>query len=93
MDEQQPRGERWNCTIDNLLEYYAKKGSSFNQYSSNNLMGKVVKGGADTTSGQLLTLVLAFVLRLNVQERQRQKIEACYSADRSSTWSVWAAIP
>jgi cytochrome P450 len=93
INERRARGERRNCIIDNLLDEYEKKGSPFTEHSFNNLMGEVVEGGADTTSAQLLTLVLAFALNPKVQERARQEIDACCGADRSPTWSDFDAIP
>ncbi|TVY56444.1 Cytochrome P450 monooxygenase patI [Lachnellula cervina] len=93
INDRRARGERRNCIIDNLLDDYEKKGSPFTEHSFNNLMGEVVEGGADTTSAQLLTLILAFATNPRVQERARQEIDACCGSDRSPTWSDFAALP
>src|SRR5258706_8768921 len=93
IDQRRARGERRNCIIDNLLDEYEKKGSPFTEHGFNNLMGEVVEGGADTTSAQLLTLILAFALNPHVQERARKEIDACCGAERSPTWSDFAEMP
>ncbi|OIW32566.1 cytochrome P450 [Coniochaeta ligniaria NRRL 30616] len=88
-------GERRNCIIDHLLDDYEKKGwpATISQHAFNNLLGETVEGGADTTAAQLLTLILAFALYPEVQERARREIDATCGPERSPRWDDFEALP
>jgi cytochrome P450 len=77
IDQRRAKGERRNCIIDSLLDQYDKQGSMpFSKHGFDNLMGEMIEGGADTTAAQLQTLVLAFGLYPEVQDKARKEIDA-----------------
>ena len=87
VEERRAKGERRPCIIDSILDGYEKKGWPFTQHAFNNLMGELIEGGADTTSAQLLTLILAFAIHPHVQEKARAEIDALCGVERSPLWS------
>lgn len=95
VDERRATGERRNCIIDTLLDDYEKNGwpQGLTQHAFQNLMGEVVEGGADTTSAQLLTLILAFALYPRVQEMARKEIDAVCGTERSPLWTDFSKLP
>lgn len=95
VEERRATGVRRNCIIDNLLDDYESKGwpQSISQHAFTNLMGEMIEGGADTTSAQLLTLILAFALNPHVQEKARKEIDAVCGTLRSPLWTDFASLP
>jgi cytochrome P450 len=95
VDTRRATGERRNCIIDHLLDDYEKKGwpASISQHAFTNLLGETVEGGADTTAAQLLTLILAFALFPEVQERARRELDATCGPDRSPRWDDFNSLP
>lgn len=93
VEERRATGERRPCIIDNLLDQYEKTGWPLSQHSFNNLMGELIEGGADTTSAQLLTLILAFAIHPHVQQKARAEIDALCGTERSPLWSDFAQLP
>jgi cytochrome P450 len=87
------RGDKRICISDSLLDEYDKKGWPMSQHGFNNLIGELVEGGADTTSAQLLTLILAFAKYPQVQEKARVEIDAICGSERSPTWSDFQKLP
>ncbi|KAF2501617.1 cytochrome P450 [Lophium mytilinum] len=94
-EERRARGDRRVCIIDSLLDEYEKKGwpASITQHSFTNLMGEIVEGGADTTSAQLLTLILAFALYPEVQRKARKEIDEVCGTERAPLWSDFDRLP
>ncbi|KAF2815541.1 putative cytochrome P450 oxidoreductase [Mytilinidion resinicola] len=95
VEERRARGDRRVCIIDSLLDEYEKKGwpPSISQHSFTNLMGEIVEGGADTTSAQLLTLILAFALYPEVQRKARKEIDEVCGTERAPLWSDFSRLP
>lgn len=93
VDERRARGDRRPCIIDNLLDQYEKSGWPLSQHGFNNLMGELIEGGADTTSAQLLTLILAFALYPNVQKKAQAEIDALCGTERSPIWTDFKQLP
>jgi cytochrome P450 len=93
IDERRAKGERRNCIIDTLLDEYEKKGIPFSKHGFDNLMGELVEGGADTTAAQLLTLILAFGLYPEVQQKARREIDAVCGTERAPLWSDFDRLP
>ncbi|KAH8901190.1 putative cytochrome P450 oxidoreductase [Thozetella sp. PMI_491] len=95
VEERRTTGERRNCIMDSLLDEYEKKGwpAAIHQHAFTNLLGEIVEGGADTTAAQLLTLVLAFALHPEVQEKARKEIDAACGTERAPGWSDFAKMP
>jgi cytochrome P450 len=93
VEDRQVKGERRNCIIDNLLDQYEKSGWPLSQHGFNNLMGELIEGGADTTSAQLLTLILAFALHPDVQTKARAEIDAVCGTERSPVWTDFSKLP
>lgn len=93
IDERRATGERRNCIIDNLLDDYEKSGWPMSQHAFNNLMGEVIEGGADTTSAQLLTLILAFALYPHVQKRAQEELDRICGTERSPVWTDFERAP
>jgi cytochrome P450 len=93
VDERRARGIRRDCVIDMVLDEYEKKGWALSQHGFNNLMGEFLEGAADTTSAQLLTLMLAFAKYPQVQEKARKEIDAVCGTERSPLWTDFAAMP
>jgi len=94
VEKRRATGERRNCVVDAQLDEYAEKGSMpMSQHAFTNLVGEMVEGGADTTSAQLLTLILAFGLNPWVQARAREEIDAVCGPDRAPTWSDFSRMP
>lgn len=94
-EERRARGDKRNCIIDSLLDEYEKKGwpAAVTQHGFTNLMGETVEGGADTTAAQLLTLILAFALHPEVQNKARKEIDAACGVERSPRWSDFSKMP
>ncbi|KAK4150414.1 putative cytochrome P450 oxidoreductase [Chaetomidium leptoderma] len=93
VDERRAKGDRRECILDNILDQYQKKESPFDAHALNNLLGEMIEGGADTTSSQLLTLILAFALYPHVQEKARKEIDAVCGTERSPAWADFAQLP
>ncbi|KAM5354649.1 hypothetical protein ACJ41O_001296 [Fusarium nematophilum] len=95
VEERRARGERRKCIMDTLLDDYEKKGwpPSIRQHAFTNLMGEIVEGGADTTAAQLLTLILAFALHPEVQNKARKEIDEACGAERSPCWDDFSKMP
>ncbi|KAL4810336.1 cytochrome P450 [Aspergillus unguis] len=93
VDERRAKGIRRDCVIDNVLDEYEKKGWPLTQHGFNNLMGEFLEGGADTTTAQLLTLVLAFAKNPHVQAKARQEIDAVCGTERSPRWTDFSQMP
>jgi cytochrome P450 len=56
-------------------------------------MGELIEGGADTTAAQILTLILAFALYPDVQQKARAEIDRLCGTERSPLWSDFAELP
>ena len=93
VEDRRTKGERRNCIIDNLLDQYEISGWPLSQHGFNNLMGELIEGGADTTSAQLLTLILAFALHPDVQTKARAEIDAVCGTERSPVWTDFSQLP
>jgi cytochrome P450 len=93
VEERRANGDHRPCIIDDLLDQYEKKGFPFTEHGFNILMGEMVEGGADTTSSQLLTLILALAKNPHVQEKARAEIDALCGAERSPAWSDFPNLP
>lgn len=93
IEQRRKDGERRTCVIDHQLDEYEKKGWPMSQHAFDNLMGELVEGGADTTAAQLLTLVLAFAIHPEVQQRAREEIDRVCGTDRAPTWSDFQSLP
>jgi cytochrome P450 len=94
-EERRARGDKRNSIIDHLLDDWEKKGwpEAISSHSFTNLMGEIVEGGADTTSAQLLTLILAFALYPEVQRKARKEIDEVCGMDRAPLWSDFNRLP
>ncbi|KAJ0351053.1 hypothetical protein COL154_013062 [Colletotrichum chrysophilum] len=77
VEERRAQGEKRNYIIDGLLDEYEQKGwpASISQHAFTNLMGEIIEGGADTTAAQLLTLILAFALHPEIQQKAQVEID------------------
>jgi cytochrome P450 len=93
VEERRANGDHRPCIIDDLLDQYEKKGFPFTEHGFNILMGEMVEGGADTTSSQLLTLILALAKYPHVQEKARAEIDALCGTERSPAWSDFPNLP
>ncbi|KAL8866064.1 MAG: hypothetical protein Q9174_006514 [Haloplaca sp. 1 TL-2023] len=87
IEERRATGEKRDCIADRLLDDYYAKGFPMSQHATNNLLGELVEGGADTTAAQLLTMVLAFAKNPDVQKKARAEIDPVCGARRSPDWS------
>lgn len=94
IDTRREKGEKRDCIADHLLDEYTEKGFPMSQHALNNLLGELVEGGADTTSAQLLTIVLALAKNPWVQKRAREEIDPLCGASRSPDWGTdFASLP
>jgi len=93
VDERRAQGIRRDCVADTLIEEYDTKGWAFDQHAFNNLMGEIVEGAADTTSNQILTLILAFALHPEVQAKAREEIDRVCEGNRPPTWADFQNLP
>lgn len=93
VEERRERGDHRPSIIDDLLDQYEKQGFPFTEHGFNILMGEMVEGGADTTSSQLLTLILALAKNPQVQAKARAEIDALCGPERSPAWSDFENLP
>lgn len=93
VDERRAKGDHRQCIIDNLLDRYEKEGFPFTQHEFNNLMGEMIEGGADTTSAQLKSMILAFALHPEAQKKACLEIDAVCGTARSPDWSDFEKLP
>lgn len=93
VDNRRASGVKRNCITDALLDEYEKKGFPMSQHGFNNLVGELCEGGADTTSAQLNTLILAFAKHPEVQKKARLEIDAVCGSSRSPQWTDFKALP
>ena len=88
------RGDKRDSVVDELLDDYEKRGESvIPEHGLQNLLGEMVEGGADTTSAQLLTFVMAMACYPRVQEKAQAQIDAYLDASRSPIWDDFAHLP
>ncbi|KIW75333.1 hypothetical protein Z517_10074 [Fonsecaea pedrosoi CBS 271.37] len=88
IEARRAKGDKRDCIADRLLDEYNEKGFPMSQHAFNNLIGELVEGGADTTSAQLLTMVLALARNPWVQEKARKEIDPLCGSSRSPQWST-----
>ncbi|KAH0843308.1 hypothetical protein FOPE_08262 [Fonsecaea pedrosoi] len=93
VEKRRAQGIRRDCIIEHLLDEYVKKGFPFTQRGFNLLMGEVMEGSADTTASQICTLILAFALHLEVQEKGRKEVDAVCGTERSPKWTDFQKMP
>jgi cytochrome P450 len=56
------------------------------EHKLQNLLGEMVEGGADTTSSQLLTFIMAMACYPRVQKKAQAMIDQVVGTSRSPTW-------
>jgi cytochrome P450 len=62
------------------------------QHGFNSPIGELIEGGADTTSAQLLALMLAFALHPGMQKKARAKIDAVCLTERLPVWTDFSQL-
>lgn len=93
VDDRRNTGDKRNSVADHLLDEYERAGWPMSQYDFNHLLGEMVEGGADTTAGSLLTIVLALAKHPHVQKRAREEIDRVCGTDRGPSWSDFEKLP
>ncbi|EXJ84074.1 hypothetical protein A1O3_04741 [Capronia epimyces CBS 606.96] len=94
VEARRAKGDKRDCIADRLLDEYNEKGFPMSQHAFNNLIGELVEGGADTTSAQLLTMVLALARNPWVQKKAREQIDPLCGTSRSPRWGEdFAQLP
>lgn len=93
VERRRAKGEKRDCIVDVLLDDYEKNGWPMSQHGFNNLLGETLEGAADTTSSQLLTLVLALAKHPEVQKKARIEIDALCGSKRAPLWSDFQSLP
>lgn len=82
VDKRREAGDKRECLVDQKLDEFEAKGWPMPEWIWNEFMGKTIEGGAETTSNQLLTLVLALAAYPAVQVKARKEIDAACGTDR-----------
>ena len=86
--ERRATGEKRDCIADKIInEYEAKGGQPLIEHKLQNLLGEMVEGGADTTSAQLLTFIMAMACYPRVQAKAQALIDEVIPPTRSPNWS------
>lgn len=94
LEARRATGVRRNCVGDLILDDWEKKGSwPITDYGFTGVLAEFVAGGADTTSSQILTLILAFAKHPEVQRKAQQEIDAVCGTSRSPMWADFEALP
>jgi cytochrome P450 len=94
IEKRRAEGDKRDCIADDLLDRYNATGFPMSQHAFNNLIGELVEGGADTTSAQLLTMVLALAKNPWVQKTARAQIDPVCGTGRSPRWGEdFQALP
>ncbi|KAI9835777.1 MAG: hypothetical protein M1819_001956 [Sarea resinae] len=87
-------GEKRDCMADKLLdEAEANPDFILGDHAIQNLLGEMIEGGADTTTAQLRTFVLAMASYPRVQEKAQALIDEKIGSGRSPTWKDFADLP
>jgi cytochrome P450 len=79
---------------DSMLEE-AEQNPDFvlGEHAIQNLLGEMIEGGADTTTAQLLTFIVAMANYPRVQEKAQGLIDEKIGSDRSPNWKDFDALP
>jgi cytochrome P450 len=92
--ERRSKGDRRDCMADSMLEE-AEQNPDFvlGEHAIQNLLGEMIEGGADTTTAQLLTFIVAMANYPRVQEKAQGLIDEKIGSDRSPNWKDFNALP
>lgn len=93
VNERRHAGDKRNCIADHLLDEYEHASWPMSQYDFDHVLGEMVEGGADTTAGSLLTIVLAIAKHPFVQKRAREEIDRVCGTERGPSWSDFEKLP
>ncbi|KAH6955730.1 putative cytochrome P450 oxidoreductase [Ilyonectria sp. MPI-CAGE-AT-0026] len=93
VNKRRQAGDKRDCIADEVMNEYEHKGWPMTDESLTFLMGELVEGGADTTTSQVLTLVLAFAKNPEVQRKAQAEIDAVCETARSPLWSDFNDLP
>jgi len=87
-------GDKRDCMADSLIEEAEQKPDFvLGEHAIQNLLGEMIEGGADTTTAQLLTFMLAMATYPRVQEKAQALIDEKIGSDRSPTWKDFDDLP
>ncbi|EXJ79931.1 hypothetical protein A1O3_08216 [Capronia epimyces CBS 606.96] len=93
VERRRARGIKRDSIVDACLDEYKEKGMPFSQHAFDNLMGEILEGAADTTASQLCTLIMAFTVYPEVQEKAREEIDRVCGSERAPGWSDFKDLP
>ncbi|KAK9378457.1 putative cytochrome P450 oxidoreductase [Kockiozyma suomiensis] len=92
--DRRAKGDTRDCMADSVLEEAAKTPNYIlGEHAIQNLLGETVEGGADTTTAQLLTFVLAMATYPRVQEKAQALIDEKIGSGRSPQWQDFDDLP
>ena len=87
-------GDRRDCMADSLLDEVERNPDYIlGEHSIQNLLGEMIEGGADTTTAQLLTFLVAMVTYPRVMEKAQASIDEKIGPGRSPTWKDFDSLP
>ncbi|KAK5245353.1 hypothetical protein LTR20_006727 [Exophiala xenobiotica] len=87
-------GEKRDCMADSILDEVEKNPNYvLGEHAIQNLLGEMIEGGADTTTAQLLTFIVAMATYPRVQAKAQTLIDAHIGSDRSPTWKDFDILP
>lgn len=93
IDDRRSKGDKRNSVADHLLDEYEHTKWPMSQYDFDHTLGEMVEGGADTTAGSLLSIVLAITKNPHVQKRAREEIDPVCGTERGPSWSDFEKLP
>ncbi|TVY93076.1 Cytochrome P450 monooxygenase [Lachnellula willkommii] len=87
-------GDTRDCMADSILDEVEKNPDYIlGEHSIQNLLGEMIEGGADTTTAQLSTFLVAMVTYPRVMEKAQAMIDEKIGSERSPTWKDFDSLP
>ena len=87
-------GEKRDCMADEILDEVENNPDFIlGEHAIQNLLGEMIEGGADTTTAQLRTFILAMATHSRTQEKAQALIDEKIGSDRSPTWKDFDDLP
>ncbi|KAF2807406.1 putative cytochrome P450 oxidoreductase [Mytilinidion resinicola] len=86
-------GDKRECMADSLLVEVEKNPNYIlSEHSIQNLLGEMIEGGADTTTAQLSTFLVAMACYPRVQAKAQALIDEKIGSGRSPTWKDFDSL-
>jgi len=86
--------DKRDSMADSILQEVEKNPNFvLGEHAIQNLLGEMIEGGADTTTAQLLTFIMAMAIYPRVQEKAQALIDEKIGTDRSPTWEDFHDLP